>query len=247
METPLNTHGERSRIPTFVLPTVLAASGIALFASVWVVLQETPNEASMGFVQKIFYFHLPPAILGYVGFTICCVASIVYLVNPSFKADCVAQAGAAIGVLFCGMVLISGPLWAKKAWGEYWSGEPRLTLTLALFVIYVAYILVRSYGGPGALTRRIGAVLAIFGFADIPLIRYAVTKWGGSHPPLETGTRGGMSTEMWATMQLSFVAFGLLFVGLFWLRLRLGLMSEQAESLHVEIGDRELQIEDLSE
>lgn len=243
----MNIHAVVTKIRTYILPAVLLASGIALFASVWVIFHATPTEVSMGFVQKIFYFHLPPAILGYVGFTICCVASIVYLVRPSVTADCVAQAGAAIGVLFCGMVLISGPLWAKKAWGQYWSGEPRLTLTLALFVIFVAYILVRSYGGTGALTRRIGAVLAIFGFADIPLIRYAVTKWGGSHPPLETGTRGGMSDEMWLTMRLSFIAFALLFASLFWLRLRLSLVSEAAESLHVEIGDRELLIEDMSE
>lgn len=226
-----------------IIPVLLVAAGIALVVAVLVIFQWTPNDAGLGFSQKIFYFHLPAAILGYVGFGICCVASIVYLARPSLTTDVVARSGAAAGVVFCAMVLISGPLWAKDAWGTYWTGEPRLVLTLALFVIFLAYVLVRAYGGRTPLTRRVGAVLAIFGFADIPLVRYAVQKWGGNHPQVMTGQGGGIAPEMQAALWSSFVAFGLLFAALFWLRLRVGLAEEELDTLHLEIGDRELLLE----
>lgn len=223
-----------------LVPPILVAAGVALVWSVVVIFEFTPADAELGFAQKIFYFHLPAAIFGYVGFTICCVASIVYLIRPTAVTDAIARSGASVGVLFCAMVLISGPLWAKKSWGTYWTGEPRLILTLALFVIFLSYVLVRSYGGRSALTRRIGAVLAIFGFADIPLVRYAVQKWGGNHPQVVTGRGGGISDEMQLALTTAFIAFALLFAGVFWVRARYAVLVEEVEGLHLEIGDREL-------
>ena len=228
-----------------LLPGIIAAAGIALVVAIVWVFEITPNEPRMGFVQKIFFFHLPAAILAYLGFTICCVASIVYLIRPSTKVDAVARTGAAVGVLFCAMVLLSGPFWAKKAWGTFWTGEPRLVLTLALFVIFLAYVLVRSYGGDNDFTRRIGAVLAIFGFADVPLVRWAVAKWGGNHPQVVTGEGDGISPDMQAALAVCFVAFALLFSGLFWLRLRMALLRQAVEDINQDMGDRELILEGM--
>jgi len=224
-----------------VVPVLLALFSVSVVVSLWIIFFETPNDARLGFVQKIFYFHLPGAIYGYVGFTICCLASIVYLIRPSVYVDVIARTGAGLGVVFCAMVLGTGPLWAKKSWGTFWTGEPRLVLTLALFVIFLAYVLVRAYGGRTMLTRRIGAVLAIFGFADIPLVHYAVQRWGGNHP--EVMKNGGISPEMKVALYSALIAFGFLFVALFWLRARLGMIEEDIEDLHVEIGDREMLLE----
>jgi heme exporter protein C len=226
-----------------VIPVLVVLAAVHLVFALLVIFEWTPNDATLGFSQKIFYFHLPGAIFGYLGFGICCVASVVYLARPSVTTDAVARAGASTGLVFCAMVLGSGPLWAKDAWGVYWTGEPRLVLTLALFVIFLAYVLVRAYGGRTPLTRRVGAVLAIFGFADIPLVRYAVQKWGGNHPQVVTGEGGGIAPEMQLAVWSAFAAFLWLFLALFWLRLRVGLAEERLDELHLEIGDRELLLE----
>lgn len=227
------------------IPSIIFAAAIAMVVAIVYVFELTPNEPRMGFVQKIFFFHLPSAILGYLGFAICCIASIVYLIRPSAKVDAIARSGASVGVLFCAMVLISGPFWAKKSWGTFWTGEPRLVLTLALFVIFLSYVLVRSYGGDNAFTRRVGAVLAIFGFADVPLVRWAVSKWGGNHPQVVTGEGQGISPEMQSALWACFVAFILLFLALFWVRLRMALLKEAIEDLNRDIGDRELLLEGM--
>lgn len=225
---------------------ILGLTAVSFVYMLYTIFHGTPSDASLGFVQKIFYVHLPPAIYGYVGFTICFGASLVYLVRPSATADAVARTGAAVGVLFCGLVLIAGPLWAKKSWGTFWTGEPRLVLTLALFVIFLSYVLVRSFGGDSVLTKRIGAVLAIFGFADIPLVRSAVERsQGGNHPQVVTGEGGGISAEMAFTLGTAFVAFGLLFVALMWLRMRQAIAAEQLKNVERHIADRTLLLEDL--
>lgn len=226
-----------------LVPASLALAGPAFIVAIYLVFNYAPDDAQLGFSQKIFFFHLPGAIFGYLGFAICCVASIVYLIRPSGQVDAIARSGAGVGVIFCAMVLVSGPLWARADWGAYWTGEPRLTLTLALFVIFQAYVLVRRYGGDSGLTRRIGAVLAIFGFADIPLVRYAVARWGGNHPQVVTGEGEGISPEMRVALWACFLAFGLLFVGAFATRLRVARLEESVEQLNRDIGDRELLLE----
>lgn len=227
------------------LVVLLAATAAAFAYMLWSVFHNTPSDATLGFVQKIFYVHLPPAIYGYVGFTVCFVASLYYLIRPRPFADAIARTGAAVGVLFCGLVLIAGPLWAKKSWGTFWTGEPRLVLTLALFVIFLSYVLVRSFGGDSELTKRIGAILAIFGFADIPLVRSAVERsQGGNHPMVVTGEGGGISAEMWYTLGTAFVAFGLLFVALLILRMRQAVAVEQIKIIERDIADRALLLED---
>ena len=223
---------------------LIIATGIMFVVSLYTIFHYAPTEAALGFAQKIFYFHLPSAILGYLGFGICFVASVVYLIRPSDRADAVARAGASTGVLFCAMVLISGPLWARKSWGTFWTGEPRLVLTLALFMIFLSYVLVRSYAPDGPLVRKISAVLAIFGFADIPLVRTAVERWGGNHPQVVTGSGGGISSEMELALTLSFVAFIMLFTVLFWVRLRAEILSVELMDVSRQIRDRELLLED---
>ena len=214
------------------LPALLAVSAVALVASIGVIFLYAPVESSMGIVQKIFYFHVPSAIAAYVGFTICLGASIGYLLKGDYRFDVWARAGAELGVLFCAFVLISGPLWARKAWGTWWTGEPRLMLVVVMFLVFVAYVIVRQLGGHSDLTRKICAALAILGFADIPLIRVAVARWRGNHPQVITGDGGGITSEMGVALTCGFIAILLLFSVLMWLRVRVGYASEDIETAH---------------
>lgn len=204
-----------------------------------------PPEATMGVVQKIFYLHVPSAIASYIGFFLCCGASIVYLMKRSPRADVIARSSAELGVLFCTIVLISGPLWARKAWGTWWTGEPRLMLTLVMSLIFFAYLLVRSLGGENELTRKICAILAILGVADIPLVRISVERWRGTHPQVVTGEGGGLSPDMQIVFVTSFIAIALLFVLLLIVRIRAGLAELALDQRYQEISAAEHRIEAL--
>jgi heme exporter protein C len=228
----------------WLTPLALAA-GVAALVGLGMVFFYAPLEASMGVVQKIFYFHVPSAIAAYMGFILCCVASIAYLLTGSARADVIARAGAEVGVLFCAAVLVSGPLWARKAWGTWWTGEPRLLLTLVLCLIFVAYLIVRSVGGSSEITRKICALLAILGVADIPIIRMAVDRWRGNHPEVLGREGGGITPEMGHVLMAMALAIALVFTVLVIQRVRVGLLEEDVETWHRALQPRRAAIDDL--
>lgn len=221
--------------------------GVSLLATLYAIFAYAPQEATMGIVQKIFYFHVPSAIASYFGFLIAFGGSVTYLVTGKRGADVVARAGAEIGVLFCLMVLMSGPLWARKAWGAFWTGEPRLMLTLILVLIFLAYLVVRQLGGDTELTRRVGAALAILGVVNIPLVRYSVARWRGNHPRVITGEGGGVSAEMQVALLGGFVTIALLFALFFLVRVRQGLALVELDTLQREAALRSHRLEALQE
>lgn len=229
------------------LYVLVALSALSLLAALYLIFAYAPQERTMGIVQKIFYFHVPSAIAAYAGFFTACGASVVYLVRGSRRADVVARAGAEAGVLFCTVVLMSGPLWARKAWGAFWTGEPRLMLTLILLLTFLAYLVVRQLGGNTELTRRICAALAIIGVVDIPLVRYSVVRWRGHHPQVITGEGGGLAPEMQTALLVSFVAVALLFATFLWIRIRLGMLSADAEVVERAVAIRRQRLAALSE
>lgn len=227
------------------LPVLAGISTVAFLVALGLVFFYAPIESTMGIVQKIFYFHVPAAITAYIGFFVSCIASVWFLVTNNRAADVVARAGAELGVLFCAAVLISGPLWARKAWGTWWTGEPRLLATLVLCLIFVSYLVVRELGGRSEMTAKICAVLAILGCADIPVIRSAVERWRGNHPQVVTGGGGGISPDMWVAFAAMSAAVLLLFSTLLWARIRVGLMEEDVETWHRSLQPRRAQAEDL--
>jgi heme exporter protein C len=198
-----------------------------------------PVELTMGIVQKIFYFHVPSAYCMYLGATACFVGSCWYLVKPSERADAIAQAGGELAVAFGAIVLISGPLWARKAWGTYWTWDPRLTTTLLALLIYVAYIVLRGFGGEGQAEKRFAAALGILGVADLPIIHWSVNKWSGQHPQVITGKGGGLDPAMRPALLYSFLAFTCLFALLYWVRVRGELLRRRlraAEDRALDVG-----------
>ncbi|MCC6752265.1 MAG: cytochrome c biogenesis protein CcsA, partial [Deltaproteobacteria bacterium] len=217
----------------FYLCALLAAAGFAV--APYLLFLVAPTEPTMGFVQKIFYFHVPCAWVMFLSAILCGVAGGVYLFRGRLWADAVTAATAEITVVFGALVLITGPLWAKIAWGHYWVWDVRLTTVLLLFLIFVAVLLARRYAGPTA--KRIAAGLALFGAADVPLIYTSVKIWKTMHP--ETSVVPTLDPAMRPALFVSLGTFTALFVLLFWIRLRLERSRYALDELVVALTERE--------
>lgn len=204
--------------PDTLLPAVTAVAMLAALVMVFLVV---PTEKHQGVVQRIFYFHVPSAWVAFVAFYGVFAASVAYLWRGSLQRDRQAQAAAEVGMVFCTLVLVTGPIWAKPIWGVWWTWDSRLTTTLTLWLIYAAYLLLRSLGGEG--TARFAAILGIIGALDIPIIILSVRWWRTIHPPvLVAGQKGGglADPRMWGALLVCLVAFTLLAIWLYLLRLR---------------------------
>ena len=214
-------------------------STLALFAaSLYAIFILAPVELQMGIVQKIFYFHVPSAYAMYIGFGVSAVGSLVYLIKRDPKWDAVGVAGAEVGTLFCLIVLLTGPLWARKAWGVWWTWDPRLTTTLLAGMIFAAYLALRSMGTAGDVEKRFAAGLAVFGLVDLPLIHYSVQRWRGVHPTVITGKGGGLESEMYWALGLSFLAFTGLAILLIWARVAIERQRDETARLRFELMHR---------
>ncbi len=192
-----------------------------------------PTERTMGEVQRIFYYHVPSAWVAFLCFFVNFLASIWYLVKRSLKTDAVALACAEVGVVFCTIVLITGPLWARPVWGIWWTWDARLTSTLVLWLIYVSYLILRKYSSGGQ-TPVIAAALAIFGFVDVPLVYMSIRWFRTQHPqPVIGGGEGsGIHPAMLNALLWNFAAFAVFAAILIYLRYRLEVMQQQVESAY---------------
>lgn len=189
--------------------------------TLYAIFVHAPVEQQMGIVQKIFYFHVPSAYAMYVGFTTAMVGSAGYLFARKPKWDSLAVAGAEVGLLFCVIVLVTGPLWARKAWGTYWTWDPRLTTTMLAGMIFTSFVVLRSFGSAGEAEKRFASALAFVGFFVLPVIHYSVQRWRGQHPTVITARGGGIHPDMRPALILSFVFFTLLVALFVWTRYRL--------------------------
>ncbi len=197
--------------PTSIRFLVACTVTAVLFVVACNAIADAPREVIMGLVQKIFYFHVPCAWLLMLSTLVCAGGSIAYLFGGSERGDRVAVAASELGVLFGLCVLVSGPLWAKAAWGVYWQWEARLTSSLLLWLMLVAYILARRYGGAAA--RRLAAALALFAAIDIPLVYFSVRFFRSIHPQSTVvSTLGpGMRGAFWLSLLAFSALWGVLF------------------------------------
>lgn len=194
-----------------------------------------------GLAQKIFYFHVPSAYAMYLSGAVCFVASALYLAGANEKRDAWARAGAECAVAFGFVVLMSGPLWARKAWGVYWTWDPRLTTSLLSVLIYVAVVVLRAFGGGGEAERRFAAALGVLGTANLPIIHYSVQKWGGNHPTVISQGGGGLRhPAMVQGLMLGFLTITLFAIALIWARARLALANARLARLEEEAATRGL-------
>lgn len=184
--------------------------GIAL----WAAFFYAPLEIKMGAIQKIFYFHVASAWVGFFAMFITFIASVVFLVKRSRMADDIAASSAGIGLLFCTIVLTTGPLWAKPTWGAYWSWDPRLTTTLILWFIYAGYLFLRKFVDEPERRGVYCAVLGIIGFFDVPIVFFSIRWWRTMHPNVLQSGGGGLHPQMLTALLISVFAFTLLYVSL---------------------------------
>jgi len=207
---------------------------VAFLLDIHLIFFHTPIELSMGIVQKIFYFHVPAAYGMYLGAGACFLGSVAYLFSPTDARDAFAKAGAETAVTFGIIVLVTGPLWAAKAWGRYWTWDPRLTTSMLSVLIYVAYVVLRSFAGDGHAEKKFAAALGVVGAANLPIIHYSVLKWSGQHPVVVGKGGGGLAPGMCPAFFLSLGAFTLLAIVLLWTRTRLEIARARLQQLEEE-------------
>ncbi len=242
MERPSPSNSAR-RTPDLAFQILVVVTAICTVGTIHFVAYRTPIEATMGIVQKIFYFHVPAAYSMYLGAAACFVGSAGYLYDGRRGWDALARAGAEVAVAMGVIVLITGPLWAAKAWGVYWTWDPRLTTSMLSVLLYVAYVVLRLFAGEGDAERKFAAALGVLGAANLPIIHFSVQKWGGNHPKVITSGGGGLhDPNMTLGLMLGFLSFTLIAAVLLWWRLRIDLAASrlaelEQEALELGIGE----------
>ena len=197
-------------------PNLLVILGaVLMLVDVYLIFMVAPTDSVLGNVQRVFYFHVPIAVMSFLAFFLVFVASIIYLVKRTPAWDRLAQASAEVGVVFVTLSLITGVIWARPVWGAWWTWEPRLTTTLILWLIYVSYLMVRAYASNPAQGARYSAVVGIVGFVDVPIVYYSVIWWRSIHPSPVVGPlaqQGALEGTMAAVLLFSLITFLILFV-----------------------------------
>ena len=204
-----------------------------MFAAAPVLIAWAPYESTMGLVQKIFYFHVPSAMAMFISAFVCGIASAIVLFKGGARADRYALAAAELTALFGAIVLITGPLWARKAWGVWWQWDARLTSSIVLWMIFVAYLLLRRYGGPGS--EKLSAGVALFGMANVPFVYWSVNVWRTVHPTTNVvmTLAPGMRGPFWWCV----AAFMLLYLMMLTMRVRLEEQRAQVEELYLKLDE----------
>jgi heme exporter protein C len=204
---------------TLLMPFQLLTYVLMLLA-LYTIFIYAPVEKTMGVIQKIFYIHVPSAFLAYLAFFITFIASIFYLYRKDPKWDTVAHCAVETGVIFCTIVLVTGPIWAKPIWNVWWTWDPRLTTTLILWFTYVAYLMLRRSVKENQ-RANLAAVFGIIGFINVPITFFSIRLWRTIHPVIITSRGLNMSWPMKFSLIITLIAFCFLFFSLLISRIRL--------------------------
>lgn len=211
------------------------ATFVLMLGALYAVFVYVPTDSMQGIVQRIFYFHVPAAWVAFLAFFVVFISSILFLLKGDSRWDTLAYSSAEIGVVFSTLVLITGSLWGRPIWGTWWTWDARLTSMLVLWLIYAAYLMLRSQASEGAQRARFAAILGIVGFIDVPIIHISVTWWRTLHPKpvvLRQGDfAGGLAPSMLVALGISFLAFTLLYILLLRTRLQIERMKLDLEGL----------------
>jgi heme exporter protein C len=216
-------------MPKWFTPTAMACA--LMFAASPIIIANAPFESTMGLVQKIFYYHMPSAWMFLLSGVLCGVASVRYLASGEARHDRTAWAAAELAALFGLLTLITGPLWARKAWGTWWVWDVRVTASLVSWMIAVAYLLLRRYGGPGS--EKLAAGLALFGMANVPFIYISVNYWRTIHPATSVVPR--LPVSMGFPLWFCVVAFLLLFLLLLKMRVRIEEQRARLDAMYLSV------------
>src|SRR4026207_1263688 len=218
-------------MPKWFVPTAVVCG--LMFAVAPLLIANAPYESTMGLVQKIFYVHLPSALIFLIAAIVCGVSSVRYLFRGNPRHDRLAWAAAELVVLFGIITLVTGPLWARKAWGVWWQWDVRLTSSLMGWMVAWAYLLVRKYGGPGS--DKLAAGLALFGMANVPFVYVSVNYWRTIHPA--TSVVPTLPVDMGLALWFAVACFLLLFVLLLRLRVYLEEQRTRLDALYLSLDE----------
>ncbi|MFC4800742.1 cytochrome c biogenesis protein [Neobacillus sp. GCM10023253] len=195
---------------------LFGATIISMFTALYFIFIFADEEKTMRAAQKIFYYHVSSAWLAFLAFFVTFVFSILFLIKRKRIYDTYAYVSAEIGVVFTIIVLTTGPIWARSAWNTWWVWEPRLITTLILFFIYIAYIMIRQMDGVWDKKARLAAVFGIIGFADVPIVFFAIRWWQTKFHPIVFGDGpsqkgGGIEDTMLVALLVTITAFTILY------------------------------------
>jgi heme exporter protein C len=188
----------------------------------------------IGDIQRIFYFHVPLAWTMFLSFFLTFIFSIAFLVKKEEKWDIYASSSAEVGVLFATLAILTGALWAKPAWGTFWTWDPRLTTMLTLWFIFVGYLILRNFVEDPELRARLSAVIGIIGFVDVPLVFLSVRLWRSLHPVIVEGAsrqKFALGPKMLQVFLFSLLVFTILCLFLIIERVRIEKISKNIETL----------------
>ena len=221
--------------PTTPSSALVGAALVTTLLALYSALVFAPTDRVQGDVQRLFYLHVPAALTMYLAILLVFIASLRYLQTRDAAWDELATSGAEIGLLWGTVVLLTGAMWAKPIWGAWWTWDARLTSFFILWLIFVAYVMLRSYGGEVEQVARFCAVLSILGFVGMPITHYAVEWFRTMHPGPVIMTEGGLGRglpgSMLATFAFGLVASVVLFANLFILRLRLEQQTRRTQQI----------------
>jgi len=213
---------------------------VLLLIATYMVFFYAPQEAVMGDVQRVFYFHVAAGWVGMLSFLVAAVAGIFYLVKKDHKWDIVGLAAVEIGIVFAFINIVTGSIWARPIWNTWWTWDPRLTTASVMLLIYLAYLMLRQGIEDPDRRARFGAVYAIVGFLSVPLTYFSARIFRTIHPIVigsgDPGAQGAfdMTPLMLRTFMFSLLTFTFIFVDLLWRRIRLGRKADQVEQLRLK-------------
>ncbi len=190
-----------------------------------------PPEATLGDLYRVFYIHVPAAWVSYLAFGVTLVGSLMFLYTGSYDWDMLADASARLGVVFCGLALILGSIWAGSAWGIYWNWDPRETTTLILWLIYVAYLSFRMAVEDREKQARLSAVVGVVAFMTVPLSYASIHLWSTLHPMVIRRTGLLLSGSMVITLLVALVGVTLIYILLLKITLDLFRIQEKIETI----------------
>jgi heme exporter protein C len=212
-----------------------------MLADLYLIFMVAPTDSVLGHVQRVFYFHVPIASMAFLAFFAVFVSSILYLVQRQQRWDSLAHSAAEVGVVFITLVLVTGSIWARPVWGVWWTWEPRLTTSLILWLIYIAYLMARAYAPSRSQGAVFAAVVGIIGFIDVPIVYYSVQWWRSIHPAAVVGPLaepGALNPTMLAILLFSFLTFAVLFLYLVLERMALRDTEDQIRAMTSSLAAR---------
>ena len=213
-------------------------SVLLVFVAFLMAMFYAPLEKVMGQVQRVFYFHVATAWVGMLGFIVAAVVAIIYLKTKDLKWDVIGLAAVEISLVFFLIAIILGSVWARPAWGTWWTWEPRLTTAAILEMVYLAYLLLRQGIEDPERRARFGAVYTILGGLSVPLTFVSIRIFRTIHPVVIGGggsEKMSMTGPMVSTMLFCIAVFSLVFITMFWHRIRLGQFADQVEQQKMKV------------